>query len=181
MLHAVQLDRCARDLGELRWRLLDDRRATRERLPDRTELAGLRAVAIAHALLQERAREHVGRVQRRDLPVRHAVGRAAPVEARHGGDFDRQERLLTAVERGLAAELTAHRERRADRRPGVDRHHDHLAGELDRLVIGRPGTALATEPHASAGKPAHAARLQLGHELKQRGAVESGLCRFPDG
>src|ERR1019366_3574059 len=110
--------RALRALDELRGRLAGVRPPGRERLADRAELAGGVAVDVADALLEDRGREHVGRVELRDLPVGNPLGGGLAVEAGRGRERDVADALAVPFEDAAAL---ARRPDRVGRRRGRGR------------------------------------------------------------
>ena len=145
VLDAVELDRRARDFGELSGRLALDGPARRERLADGAELAGLRAALVADAGLQDRGREDVAAVQRRDVGIRNAVLGLQIVEPRPLREANFGDRLAVAQDAarargvGLLDDVGALEGRR-----GMHRRHDRHAVDRQRLVIGWARAAAAT-------------------------------------
>ena len=139
--HAVEADRGLGDLGELLGRLHRGRGAGAQRLLDRAEPAAV-LLAVAHAGLDDRRREHVVAVQAGDLLVGHAVGGREVVErgAGDGGDLDAQVGDPAvgagAHEAPVAQPVGA---RRVDRDRGLQAVDEHVA------VGGRTGAAGAAQ------------------------------------
>src|ERR1700689_3900555 len=102
MPDAVEFDRRARDFGKLSGRLALDGPASRKRLADGTELAGLRAALVADAGLQDRGPQDVAAVQRRNMRIRDAVLSLQIVEARSLGEADFGHRLAVAQDAARA-------------------------------------------------------------------------------
>ena len=102
MLHAVEFDRGARDFGKLSGRLALDGPARRKRLADGAELAGLRSALYRIAGLQDRGREDVTAVQRRNVRIRDAVLGLQIVKSRSRREADFGDRLAVAQDAARA-------------------------------------------------------------------------------
>jgi hypothetical protein len=166
VLDSVQQHRRARYFAELLRRLAVDGAAFLERFADGAELAGGAAPAVADAGLQHGGGQHVGAVQLRDLRIRHAVEGLQPVEARLPRKLDARHRQSVALQHANAAGIRrARQERRSLCSVAVHRHHHGAAIHRHRLVIGRPGAALARGGAGFRVLQAQSAGLHLGDQV----------------
>lgn len=142
VLDTVESDGRCGDFAELLRRLAGDRTIGFERFADRAELALRLTVSIPDAILHDRRCQNVAPVERRDLPIRDAVGRRQSVKRRLRWKGDACDGDAVAFEQ-RARTIPSGEERRASRCAGVHRHHNRAPVDRYRLVIRWPGAAPA--------------------------------------